>query len=88
MAEDVRCWLVEREYDQRNLVTLTYATPDGDCAYTHQAALESLQRRGGTTAATDVEPADLDPVEDEATRERYAQESERMMANHDPDEEV
>ena len=88
MTDDVRCWLVAREYDQRNLVTLTYATPDGERAYTKQTSLESLQRRDGATAARDVAPDDLDSVDDDETRERYAAEAERMAADHDPDEEV
>ncbi|MDZ7745336.1 MAG: hypothetical protein U5K28_01965 [Halobacteriales archaeon] len=26
----VQCWLVERSYGSRNLITLVYATPDGE----------------------------------------------------------
>lgn len=86
MTDDVRCWLVNREYDQRNLVTLTYATPEGDRIYTRQAALESLQRGDGVTAAVDVDPAKLDEVEDEELRERYAVEAERVAADNEPDD--
>lgn len=88
MTDDVLCWLVEREYDQRNLVTLTYATPEGDRAYTRQAALEMLQRRDGVTAAVAADPADLSAVADAETRDRYAAEAARMAAEHEPDDEV
>lgn len=88
MSETVRCWLVERDHDQRNLVTLTYATPDGERTFTRQSALETLQRRGGATAAIDIDPADLDPVTDQETIDRYAEEADRMQNRHEPDEEV
>lgn len=88
MTETVRCWLVERETDQRDLVTLTYATPDGERAFTRQGSLETLQRRGGVTAATEVETEDLELVNDPDRRERYVTEVERMRERHDPDERV
>ncbi len=88
MSDAVRCWLVERDHDQRNLVTLTYATPDGAQTFTRQSSLETLQRRGGVTAAIDVDADDLDAVDDDEVRERYAKEVDRMQERHDPDDEV
>jgi hypothetical protein len=85
-SETVRCWLVERDHDQRNLVTLTYATPDGEQAFTRQGSLSTFQRRGGVTAAIEVDPNDLEPVDDADLRARYAQEVERVRERHDPDE--
>ncbi|MFB6220754.1 MAG: hypothetical protein ABEH90_04880 [Halolamina sp.] len=81
-----RAWLVERDVDSRDLVTLTYATPEGDRAFTKQASLNSLARRGGVTAATAVDDDRLEPVEDDQRRERYADEAERVAANNDPDD--
>lgn len=81
-------WLVERDVDSRNLVTLTYATPDGDRAHVRQTSLESLHRGSGVTAAVDVEADRLEAVDDDETRARYATEAGRMAERHDPDDEV
>lgn len=83
----MRLWLVEREYDTRQTVTLTYATIDGERSYTRQASIELLQR-SPVTAAVDRDREDTAAVADASTRERYAAEAERMAADHDPDEEV
>ena len=81
-----RAWLVERDVDSRDLVTLTYATPDGTRAFTKQASLTILTRSGGVTAATEVEDDRLDPVEEPDTVERYAAEATRVADEYDPDE--
>lgn len=88
MTESVRVWLVEREVDSRNLVTLTYATPDGERLYRRQQSA-AVMAGGGieATAARDVDPADLEPVDD-ADRERYAAEAARMADSHGPDDPV
>jgi hypothetical protein len=83
----VQVWLVERDYDDRNLVTLVYATPDGERYQRHERSAHLLSRQG-VTAATDAAPDDLEPVDDETTRERYAEEVERMRERHDPDDSV
>lgn len=88
MTDMVRCWLVEREHDQRNLVTVTYATQNGDRALRRQGSPETLQRRGGVTAAVEADPDDLESVEDDETRQRYATEVDRMRERHDPDDTV
>lgn len=80
-------WLVEREYDTRQTVTLVYATPDGGRQYRRQASVELLSREP-TTAAVDRDGADLDAVTDPETRDRYAEEAARMAERHDPDDEV
>ena len=84
----VRVWLVERDVDQRNLVTLVYATPDGDRRYRRQLSSAALDRGAEVTAATTVAPADLEPVEAADDRERYAEEARRVAAERDPDEAV
>ncbi|QKY20155.1 hypothetical protein B4589_007100 [Halolamina sp. CBA1230] len=81
-----RVWLVDRDVDSRNLVTMTYATPDGERAFSRQAALDSLARRDAPTAAVDVDDDRLDPVDDPETAERYAAEAQRVAAEHDPED--
>ena len=83
----MRLWLVAREYDTRQTVTLAYATVDGRRVYTRQASVELLQR-SPVTAAIDRERAETEPVEDPELRERYAAEAERMAGDHDPDDEI
>ncbi len=86
--ETVRCWLVERSsFGDERMVTLVYATTDGERHLTKQLS-PNLLRRKRVTAATDVEPDRLAPVGDDETRERYATEAGRMAETHDPDEEV
>jgi len=84
VTESVRCWLVEREYTDKGLVTLVYATPGGDRKLVEQRAANRL---GDVMAARDVEADMLDPTEaDDA--ERYASEAARMAERHDPDDAV
>jgi hypothetical protein len=86
--ETVRCWLVERSsFGDERVVTLVYATPDGDRQLTKQLSTNLLMQKA-VTAAVDVEPDRLEPVDDAETRERYAAEAARMADQHDPDEEV
>jgi hypothetical protein len=83
--ETVQCWLVHREYTDKGLVTLVYATPDGERAVTMQRSSNMLARTD-VTAARDVDAADLQRVDDPDTRERYATEADRTRSNHDPDD--
>jgi hypothetical protein len=86
-TDGVRTWLVERSYDSRNLITLVYATPDGKRAQTRELSSSMLDRIP-VTAARDVDPDDLASVDDEARRERYRTEAERVRENNDPDDEI
>jgi hypothetical protein len=87
MSEEIRCWLVERAYDDKGLVTLTYATPDGESVYRRELAASAAT--GSTvTAAKDLESAQLEKVTDAETRERYATEVERTADRYDPDEAI
>lgn len=86
-ADDRRVWLVERTYTDKGLVSLVYATTDGERAVQRQRSTNALQR-SGVTAATTVESESLAPVDDERTREQYAEEAERMANRHDPDDAV
>lgn len=87
VTETVRCWLVERSYDDKGMVDLVYATPDGERRYHRQLAADRLVQ-ASVTAARDVDADQLVPVEDPDTRERYATEVERVAASHDPDDEM
>lgn len=87
-GEAVRCWLVERSYDDRDLVTLVYATPDGERAQTKEVPMTAISQGTVTvTAATEVDESDLEPVADE-TRDRYREEVRRMRDEHGPDDEM
>jgi hypothetical protein len=83
-----RLWLVERTYDDKGLISLTYATTDGDRVRRIERAPVAVERSGGVTAAVDADDASLAPVEDDDRRERYATEAARMAERHDPDETV
>ncbi|WP_254832535.1 hypothetical protein [Haloglomus salinum] len=85
-GDEVRTWLVERSYNSRNLITLVYATPDGEQALTRELSSSMLDRTA-VTAARDVDPDDLAPVA-ESEQERYRTEAERVRENNDPDDEI
>jgi hypothetical protein len=76
-----RVWLVERSVDDRGLLTLVYATPDGERALRLERSPHTL---GEVTAAMDVDPDRLGPVEAER-RERYSREAARVADRNDPD---
>jgi hypothetical protein len=83
----MRLWLVERSFDTRNTVTIIYATTDGEYSYRKQATLDLLAR-SPASAAVERERDRVTAVEDEETRERYAQEATRMADEYDPDDEI
>lgn len=82
----MKLWLVERSYDTRNTVTVTYATTDGDHVYRKQASIEQLAQ-SPATAGIERDRDALDATDDEH-RDRYAQEATRMAEKHDPDDEI
>jgi hypothetical protein len=87
MADDtVRTWLVAREYEHEDMVTLVYATPDGERAVFQQRSTRMLFD-STVTAGQAVEADRLEAVDPE-DRARYADEAERMAERHDPDDEV
>jgi hypothetical protein len=88
MTEDTaRLWLVERDYNDKGLVTLVYATTDGE-QFVQQHRSSQMLSRKGVTAAETVDREKLQAVEDEPRRERYASEAGRMAEKHDPDSKV
>ena len=86
MSETVQCWLVEREYEHESMVTLVYATVDGQRHVTQQRSTALLMKKP-VTAGIDVEPERLEVV-DESDQERYAAEAERVAQRHNPDDKL
>ena len=86
MADDERVWLVERSYSDKGLVTIVYATTDGERHLRKQLSSNMLARTD-VTAAEDVDPDRLTPT-DPDDRERYAAEASRMAETHDPEDTV
>ncbi|AEH39433.1 hypothetical protein [Halopiger xanaduensis] len=86
-SDDVRVWLVERDYDNRDLIILTYATPDGTRTFRKELAAQAVDL-DTVTAAKDVSPDDLATVENPDVRDRYAHEAARMADEHDPAETI
>jgi hypothetical protein len=83
----MQCWLVERTFDDKGMVRLVYATPDGSRRMRKERSAAHLERYD-VTAATEVSADQLDPVEDPDRRERYADEADRMAGRHDPSDSV
>ncbi len=84
---DVRLWLVERTYTDKGLVTLVYATTDGERRLQQQRSMNMLQQVD-VTAGIDADPESLEAVDDEEVRERYADEAREMANRYDPDDAV
>ena len=84
-TEEVRVWLVERGYNNRDLIILKYATPDGEQLFRRELASQVIGV-DTVTAAKDVPPADLQVVGDLDLQERYESEVTRVMNKHDPDD--
>lgn len=85
---ETECWLVERSYSDRDLVTLVYATPDGERAHTKEIPMTAIAHGNvAVTAAKEVDAERLEPV-DTDTRERYREEVERVRAEYAPEDEL
>ncbi|ATW88802.1 hypothetical protein halTADL_2055 [Halohasta litchfieldiae] len=82
-----RLWLVERSYDDRDLVSFTYATVDGTHQLRKQLSMALLRQRGPTTAAIEVDDEELSAV-DETNQAQFAAEAQKMQSKHDPDDEI
>ena len=85
-SDAVRVWLVERGYNNRDLIILKYATPDGERLFRRELAAQAIGV-DTVTAAKDVSPDDLEAV-DADHRKRYADEAARMADEHDPDDPI
>ena len=80
-------WLVERSYDDRNLISFVYATVDGQHQLRKELSMTLLRQRGPQTAAIEADESDLSAV-DKSDQQRYATEARKMAAEHDPDDEI
>lgn len=83
----VRVWLVDRRFDSKGLVRLTYATEDGERMHTKELAERRLVMGDGVTAGRDVDETALGEAPADEI-ERFAAEASRMAADHDLDETV
>ncbi|RQG95156.1 hypothetical protein [Natrarchaeobius chitinivorans] len=83
-----QCWLVEREFGDRNVVTIVYATADGSRYLHRERSTASLRNGSPVTAAVEVPEDDLEAVRDEDRRERYATEANRTETQFDPDDPI
>ena len=80
-------WLVDRQFDSKGLVRLTYATEDGERMHTKELAEQRLVTGDGVTAGREVEENALgESPADEI--ERFASEASKMAAKHDLDDTV
>ncbi|EMA51958.1 hypothetical protein [Halococcus thailandensis] len=86
-SDTVRVWLVERGYNNRDLIILKYATPDGERLFRRELAAQAIGV-DTVTAAKDVSTDDLERIDDSDLRERYANEVERMADEHEPDDTI
>ncbi|ELZ54380.1 MULTISPECIES: hypothetical protein [Halorubrum] len=78
-------WLVDRQFDSKGLVRLTYATEDGERMHTKELAEQRLVTGDGVTAGREVEETALgESPADEV--ERFASEASKMAAEHDLDD--
>ncbi len=82
-----RLWLVERSYTDRDIVVLVYATPDGERRLRKELSATMLSRTT-VTAAIDADPDRLKSVEDAETRERYADEVDRVRVDYAPEDPI
>jgi len=81
-------WLVDRVFDDKGMVQLTYATTDGERTFRREFAETRLYRQGtDVTAAVEAEASDLQATAPDDV-EAYAAEASRMAAEHDPDDPV
>ncbi len=80
-------WLVDREFDSKGLVRLTYATVDGERMHTKELAERRLVTGDGVTAGREVDETALGESPTEEV-ERFASEASKMAADHDLDDVV
>ncbi len=80
-------WLVDRQFDSKGLVRLTYATEDGERVHTKELAERRLVTGNGITAGRDVDETALGEAPDDEV-DRFAAEASRMASEHDPDDVV
>jgi len=80
-------WLVDRQFDSKGLVRLTYATLDGERVHTTEVSERRLMMGDGVAAGRDADASALGETPTDSV-ERFATEATRMAAEHDRDETV
>ncbi|TQQ83791.1 hypothetical protein EGH24_03140 [Halonotius terrestris] len=84
-----RLWLVERSYDDRNLISFVYATTDGTKQLRKELSATLLQQRSDPiTAAIDIDDEDELAAVDPDNQEQYATEAQSVAADYEPDEPI
>ena len=78
--------LFRSEYNTKGMISLVYATTDGD-QYLRKQFSEQMLTKKDVTAAIDAEADRLEPTHDD-DRERFAAEARRMADQHDPEDPV
>lgn len=84
----VQLWMVDRTYDDKGMVRVTYATTDGERTFQREFAEQQLYRKGhSVTAAVHVEEDRVHetPADEKA---QFAAEASRMAETHDPDDAI
>ncbi len=80
-------WLVDRQFDSKGLVRLTYATPDGERVHTTEVSERRLMMGDGVTAGRDVDASALGETPTDSV-DRFATEAARMAGEHELNETV
>ena len=84
-TDDVRVWLVERGYNNRDLIILKYATTEGDQVFRRELAAQAIDM-DTVTAAKEASQDNLETVDETEVKERYEAEATRMADKYDPDD--
>lgn len=83
MAEEtVQCWLVKRDFWDEDLITLVYATEDGQLHHQRQLSGAMLYEIE-VTAGKRFQRSELEPTPPD-DQQQYKQEATRMAQQHDP----
>ena len=82
-----RVWLVDRQFDSKGLVRLTYSTLDGTRNHTAEVTEHRLMTGGGVAAARAVDTESLGKTEPDNV-DQFATEAARMADKHAPDERI
>ena len=82
---EYRCWMVDREHNDKGMVVITYATTDGRHVRERRVA---AALGTATPAAIDVSGEDVTRVTDPDRQAWYASEASRMAERHSPDDAV
>ena len=81
-----RLWLVERSYDDRNLISFVYATTHGTRQLRKELSATLLQQRNQPiTAAIPIDDEDELSAVDPGDQARYANDAQPLAGQYEPD---